>query len=619
MTIIAPAAGDTVLTGTVIRAVITDESRVVAADFYAGNRHLGRDSTGQSDTFELVWNTVRFEPGRSETLLCAARDAADNVGRSAPIVVVVGPDAGFRHGGTVATPETWLAADNPHVVDRDLFVESFLRLEPGVRVLVAPGVAIRVGSNAPAGLIAIGKQDSLITLTSLGNSAPWAGIFFRRRAVADSCRLQRCRLERGSAALISTESCAITLTDCRLGSSGRAVVLTGCGFSRCEGNTFEDCAEIPVRVDAPWAATIGTGNTFRNNSRNGVEVPGGTLSQSATWPNPGVPWCITADLTIAGPANPLLVVSEGCSMLFADSAGLFVADDVRPGGLRCDGSVSTIVFSSLNPTGRWRGIEFRQRTDTLRSLFRFTTIERSGRAGITCYRAPISLSGSRIAYCAGNGITLRNCGFRQFNGNTIEYCTGYGLELSASALTTLGSDNTYKDNRPGIAVLADTIAAGIHQWRNQRTPYVISGVVDVGGDSPQLVVDPGADLRFAPGAGLAVGRTGSALLRAVGTTSTITFTGTDTVSGHWRGLAFHPSTQPGTILDRCRVLYGGGGGAGIVYVDSCVPRIVNNEIGWSSNWCIYLNNTTLDPESLRLQNNLHDWHPAFDDIYDAGR
>jgi hypothetical protein len=651
--IAAPTAGDTMALGSTVTAVVTDQSSILAVDFYAGSRLIGSDSIGQGDTFSISWSTAGFEPGQVETLLCAARDAAENVGRSEPVVVVVGPDAGTHHGGIVSAPETWSAADNPHVVDRDLFVESFLRLAPGVRVLVSPGATVRVGTAAAAGLVAEGTQDSAITMTSLPGAGPWGGLVFRRRAVADSCRLRRCVIERGGATdnsevrstkreirsetsgvrsphfpllpshlpvdglpLVTAESCAVTITDCRLRQgAAAAIALSGCGFARFSGSTIQGCAGIPVRVEADWAGTVGTDNTFQGNGRNGIEVPGGTVSRSATWPNPGVPWCVTADLAVADTSNPLLVIAEGCSLLFADSAGLSVGDNARPGGLRCDGSVGEIVLGSL--TGNWRGVEFRERADTMRSLLRFCTVAGTSRAALTG-RAPVSVTG--CIFTNSGGIVLRGCGFRQFSGNTVQYCAGYGLELDAAWVGTLGADNTFKDNAsPGILVNPGSIERNA-EWRNHRAPYVVAGMVEVGGDlEPLLVIDPGTELRFESGAGLAVGRTSPATLRAAGTTDSILFTGADTVPGTWRGVEFHPQALPGSVLDRCRLLYGGGGSTGIVFIDSCAPRITGCEIGWSSNYCIYLRNSELDPDSLVQQNWLHDWDPDFDDIYDAGR
>jgi hypothetical protein len=46
-----------------------------------------------------------------------------------------------------------------------------------------------------------------------------------------------------------------------------------------------------------------------------------------------------------------------------------------------------------------------------------------------------------------------------------------------------------------------------------------------------------------------------------------------------------------------------------------MPVVTGNEIAWSSNYCVYVVNSEIDPDTLRVDNWLHDWAPGFDDIY----
>ena len=626
VTLLSPASGDTVGLAVSVLARVTDRSRIVAADFYAGGTLVGSDSSGRGDTFEITWNSSGFTPGAAETLRCAARDAADNIGRSASVVVFVGAGAGTHHYGAVSAPETWLAADNPHIIDRDLFVEAVLRLGPGVRVLVADGAAIRVGTQSQGGLWAVGKSDSAITVTALRSNpvaGAWQGIEFRPRALAESCCLRNCVVECGGGngtGLILAESCALRIADSRLAvSSSAAVVLSGCGFAEFTGNQVESCAGLPVRLGARWAGSLGPGNVLRGNGRNGFEIPGGTVSSSDTWPSAGAPFCITADVDVADSSNPLLWIAEGCSLLFADSAGMRIGDSQRPGGLRCDGTFGTVVFSRLD-SGGWRGIDFRERADTLNSTLRFCRMEYSARPAVTCYSAPVTMTGCQVSGCAGSGIVLRGCGFRSFTGNTVSGCGSYGLEVDAPWVGSIGTGNSLAGNaRGGVRVAGGSVTRS-SVWRRLDAPYVVSGVVEVGSDVvPQLAFEAGATVRFEDGAGLGVGRSAPAVLRAVSTGDSITFRGVADSAGAWGGITLGRFAQNSSRLERCRLLYGGAGGLGLLCVDSCVPVVTGCEIGWSSNYCVVLNNTLLDADSLRLNNWLHDWNPDFDDILDEGR
>ena len=48
-----------------------------------------------------------------------------------------------------------------------------------------------------------------------------------------------------------------------------------------------------------------------------------------------------------------------------------------------------------------------------------------------------------------------------------------------------------------------------------------------------------------------------------------------------------------------------------------MPVLNGNEIAFSSNYCVFMQKTDLEPDTVRSKNWLHDWDPAFEDIYDA--
>jgi hypothetical protein len=120
------------------------------------------------------------------------------------------------------------------------------------------------------------------------------------------------------------------------------------------------------------------------------------------------------------------------------------------------------------------------------------------------------------------------------------------------------------------------------------------------------------ELQFDSGAALAVGRNARASLQA----DSVTLTGAEARPGAWNGLELHRFALNTSRLEHCRLLYGGGANRGILYVDSCLPTVTDNEIAWSGNWCIYLveRDTFLDPDALRAYNSLHDWAPGDTDI-----
>jgi hypothetical protein len=396
-------------------------------------------------------------------------------------------------------------------------------------------------------------------------------------------------------------------------------------FASFRDNTVAGCAGLPVRVGVTGLRSLGTGNSYSADAREGIEVGGGQVTGDDTWPAPGVPLCFTGTVTIADTSDPLVVVAAGCSLLFADSCRLRVGV-ARPGAIRADGGYGRIVFSALSTDpgpGHWGGIEFWESTDSFRTALRLCTVERAGAGGnaaLSLLSAPVSIANCVIRDNAATGVHCFSTGPTRFEYNTVTGCGGYPLRLPAEFVTRLGPGNDLTGNATdAIAVSGGTISRRA-EWRDFGLPYVIGGIIDVGAPAqPAWVIEAGTELRFEPGAGVRVGLTQPGELVAVGEPDSIVFTGTAAQPGAWLGLELHPYALATTVLDRCRVLYAGAGGRGNLLVSGCLPTVRNCEIGWSSNYCVWLQETDLDPDSLRALNWLHDWAPEFEDIFEDGR
>ena len=622
--IIAPAEGDTLTGATTIRARATDNRKVARVEFIVDGVSVGIDSSPAAQVFECAWLGV-MRPGSTHTLSCTATDAAGNRGSSPVITVYISSTAGTHHSGTIDAPETWTASASPHVVDSDLYIEAILTLEPGAVVLVADGAAIAVGTRSPAGLVARGRSDSTITFSALSitpGPGAWNGIILRANTIPDTSLFRHCVVEYagGGGSLIRCEAGRVAVDSSEFrSSSGSGVSASGNGLGSLSHSAFSACARFPVSIAPGLVSVIGTGNSFTENYRNAVEVPGGTVAATDTWPNLGFPYAITAALTVADSANPLLFLASGCSLLFADSAKLRVGLG-KPGALRADGTYGRVVFGPLADApgpGQWRGIEFWEQTDPIRTILNYCNIEGAGAgntAAVTCY-AEVLIANTKIAGNAATGIVCQNTGFARFENDTITGCGGFPLHIGAQYVGTIGNGNSFAGNgHDAIEVAGGTITGAYTQVRRQDVPYLILETVEVGSAlEPTLIIENGVELRFELGAALAIGRTAKASLQA----DSVTLTGATAQPGAWAGLELHRYTTSTSRVERCRLLYGGGASFGIVFIDSCMPVLNGNEIAFSSNYCVFMQKTDLEPDTVRSKNWLHDWDPAFEDIYDA--
>ena len=625
VTIIAPADGDSLVGTTTIRARATDKGKVARVDFLVDAVRVGTDTSPAGQVFEYAWNLGVVRPGSPHTLSCSATDEAGNRGSSPAVTVYISSSAGTHHSGTITAAETWTAAENPHVIDSDLDVEAFLTIQPGAVVLVADGAAIGVGARSPAGLVARGRADSVIYFTAL-NSAPgpgaWGGIRFEANTVPDSSILRHCVVEYGGGGgyLVRCEAGKVDIDSSELrSSSGSGVSASGSGLGSLSHSALSACARYPVSIGPGLVSALGTDNTFSDNSRNAVELTGGTVAATDTWPNLGVPYCITATVTVADGTNPLLSIAPGCSLLFADSAKLRVGLG-KPGGLRADGTYGRVFFGPLAESpgpGQWPGIEFWEATDPIRTILNYCSIEGAGAgnsAAITCYSSEVFIANTRIAGNAGAGIYCQSAGFARFENDTITGCAGFPLHIAAQYVSTIGNGNSFAGNtHDAIEVTGGTITSNA-QYRRQDVPYLVRQTIEVGSAlEPTLILSTGVELQFDPGAALAIGRTARASLQA----DSVTLTAATVQPGAWNGLELHRYTTNTSRVERSRLLYGGGANYGILLIDSCVPVLDGNEIAFSSNYCVFMRNTELDPDTVRSQNWLHDWDPAFEDIYYA--
>jgi len=627
VTIIVPAEGDSITGTTTVRASATDNQAVARVEFFVDATRVGVDTVPAGPIFECAWTPAGMLPGTDHALHCVAVDEAGNRNSSPTVNVAIGSQAGTHHSGTVSANETWTFAGSPHIVDAFLTVEALLTIEPGVVVAVADGAVIAVGTHSPAGIAAAGGADSAITFTSLNPSpgpGAWGGIEFRANAAEQASVLRHCVVEYGggAGALVRCDAGRVDIDSCELrSSSGRGVRATGSGLGWLSHTVVSECAGYPLSLAPGLVSALGAGNTLSDNSRDAVELAGGAVATSDTWPDLGVPYCVTATVTVAGSTNPLLTIAPGCSLLFGDSAALRVGVG-QPGGLRADGTYGRIVFAPLSDTpgpGNWRGIEFWEKTDQNRTLLNYCRVEGAGAgntSAITCYSVPVSITSTRVADNSGNGVYCQNTGFARFENDTITGCAGVPLHIAAQHVSTIGSGNSFTGNgHDGIEVTGGTITSNA-QYRRQDVPYLVRGTIEVGSAlEPALIIQSGVELRFDPGTALAIGRTALGSLQAIGSPDSITLTAAMSEPGKWDGLELHRYAKSASRLERCRLLYGGGANHGILLIDSCVPTIVGNEIAYSSNSCIHIVNSEIDPDTLWTYNWLHDWAPGSDSIY----
>ncbi|MEO0068095.1 MAG: right-handed parallel beta-helix repeat-containing protein [candidate division WOR-3 bacterium] len=616
-----PQDGDTVASLVKVQAYATDNRGVALVQFFVDEALSGIDSTGNDSIFEWEWNLSGYQAGTVHRLQALAFDRAGNSDSSEVIAVVTMPLPGTYHQGRIAADETWTKDKDPHYVIGDLEVEATLTIAPGARVLIAPGVKITVGNFSSGAIRAEGGANAFIRFSPMVPESSWSGIKFLSKTDKTKCRFLNCLFENGGKdgatlmlnnAWIAVEGCSITT------SAGSGVLCQGGGFTGFANNVITGCRGFPIVLDAEAAGTLGSGNRLRGNGFDFVQITGGTVGRSQTYHNHGIPYYVSATVTVAGDSLPKLTIAPECTLKFADSAKLRVGVG-KPGALTADGTYGQIVFAGIGG-GYWQGIEFWNNTIAEQTLLKNCLIDGAGRNGVAAILvyAPVKMEGTKVQNSASAGIYSLGTGFGQFDHNLITACARYPLHIQARHVGTIGQGNRFVFNQDNyILVSGDTVIQDA-SWGNHGVPYKITGIIEVGSQfAPSLYIGSGLKLLFSRNAGIRVGDKEPGRLIAQGIPDSIVFTGEVDSAGFWQGIDFGAFTRSGTILERCQILYAGGAGArGEVVVRQSAPKIIHNEIAYTPKYCIALFYSPLDPDTLRYYNFLH--HYGEEDIYEEG-
>ncbi|HEX7319252.1 MAG TPA: Ig-like domain-containing protein [bacterium] len=373
---------------------------------------------------------------------CTITAASGDVEGTADLTVTSGPT---YHSGTISADETWYASANPHIIQGDVDVSgnATLTIEAGCIVRFEPGYELYAGYNGAGAIIANGTATDSILFTS-NVAAPAAGDWMNvglYEYAMNTSSFSYCIFEyAGSSsgypgALYGDGMSFMDITNCTISNSGNyGVYLTDdAGFSSFSNNTITTCAQYPLRINAEYARTIGTGNAMTGNTIGAVLVSGGTVHTSGTWINPGIAYVIDSNVEIADDnTDPVITIASGNTIRFQPDVELYTGYS-GSGGLIADGTSGRITFTSnvSSPSsGDWINIGFYDYSiDASCQLINCNLVYGGGSAGFP-------------------GIIYIDDAIPEITGDSIGHSGNYGISLYGTAhpdSLTLLNDNTFYD------------------------------------------------------------------------------------------------------------------------------------------------------------------------------
>jgi hypothetical protein len=293
-------------------------------------------------------------------------------------------EGGAIHKSVVSQSETWYAKDSPHYVQDTVKVEGpshpVLTIEPGAIVRFAAQTGLSIGVDGPGSLRAEGTADRIIQFlanSELPSPGFWRSIDFGFQSGLDSkltySQLSHCGNtiqgdQRAPCIFIagdgSGNGARPVLADVTIAQGARVGVSVGSGGGFGSGSarvSVVNGRSFPFSVEADAVGTLPRGGMLTDNTNNLVEVSGGMVLESQTWPDLGVPYLISSDVKVAGPGSPVLTLEAGVTLRLEAGVAFKVGEE-HPGALQAVGTeqkpITFTAHSAVPEPGFWTGLFF---------------------------------------------------------------------------------------------------------------------------------------------------------------------------------------------------------------------------------------------------------------------
>jgi hypothetical protein len=361
----------------------------------------------------------------------------------------------------------------------------------------------------------------------------------------------------------------ITLKNSTLRNSGGwgAYARDNANFTEFENNTITANASGAMMIAPQVVGDLDDASDYTGNTRDIVEIPGGTLNEAATWKGINVPYYVTDNLAVSEDDSDL-VIEPGATFKFDENVGLEIRASAT---LNAVGTAENpITFEGDESTaGYWRGIRFGGTTSAQNELNyvvidgggsdnAFSDVE-SSNLGLGQWNAEtqISLKNSTLRNSAAWGAYGRdNTNFTEFENNTITANALGAMMIAPQVVGDLDDVSDYTGNTRDIVEIPGGTLSEAATWKGINVPYYVSDNLAVSEDGTSLVIEPGAVFQFNEQVGMEI--RANATLSAVGTAeSKIVFEGEEPTPGYWRGIRFGGTTSAQNELTH--VVVDGGG------------------------------------------------------------
>ena len=499
--------------------------------------------------------------------------------------------------------------DGNFSVKGTVYVNAQLTIKPGSIIVFHEDAQLYVRNEGT--IVAEGTAEKPITFRAREKGADWQRIYIYSSA-GKSSKFAYCNISGAETGIyvdnnkVSIDNCVIK--DC----SVYGVHLNGSEFGSFTGNTISDCEEYPVVIPFLQANAVTSDNEI---SGIGIYLAGylvGKKNAKVTIHEQIIPYVLCGSSNeFRIEDNAEVTIEPGVTIAFMEE-GYISVGYYSSGKLTAVGTEEKpITFTSNNvekDAGDWGEIRFYEYASKSSAL-KYCNFEYSGEnnyGAVYLYDSKIAIENCTITNSSSYGI-LASSGstFSSFKDNVIEDTELCPVRCSAAAAGVIAVGNQLGE--AGIEINHYMLTEKV-TWANHNVPYTFaqSGTefrIEGGGS---LTIAPGTTVQFAENRYISVGYYSEGKLVAQGTAEApILFTSAmnDKSAGDWGNIRFYEYAGAGSILDHCKIFYGGDGGNSL-YIDDCDAKVTvqNCEIAYSDGYGIYVNNAS----PTMSNNNFHD-------------
>lgn len=490
---------------------------------------------------------------------------------------------------TIRTSTAWTTQSVPfHIIDNFAINQAAethptLTLPYGCVLEFAHSKRISIGYTSNSNYRGALEATGVTFRGDVDSSGHWDGLYFDVYSIPST--LIGCTIRNagnGAERSIQINTSDVVISGCTIEDGlGDGIYALNGNRPEIAGTNITSCTAAPLSIFVNDAGAVLPGNNFAGNGESEIEVRGGTITESAVWEYPGVPYRLTSAAYISSTTQPVLEVRPGVIVQLPDNTAFTIGSSSNSnytGAIRATGA----TFTRTDGGSFHKGLYFAAYSDDAACLLEDCIIEygavSSSWGGVRCNNSSPTLRGLTIRENNGWGLLIENTSLPLVEDCHFENNAAAPISVYANNLECLGTGNSYSGNVPDrIHVIGDVVDHD-QTWQDQGVALDIRGdvwVYTLGG--ARLTIESGSRLEFQPGTRLTIGNSSNSSYFGALTADGVWFTAATPIPGSWDGISFARFlNEEESLLENCVIEYGGESGLNAnIYIYYSSPRITH--------------------------------------------